>query len=142
MKTLAKGALAGLALLTAAAIPGVANAANAYTTGDVNLRTGPGVGYAIILVVPAHMPVDAFNCVGNWCQTAYAGYQGWVSASYLAGYQAPPAYVAPPPPPFMPGPMYYPQPDLQLEFNFGGGHPPMPPHLNGWSPWGMGGTWN
>ena len=71
------GALLGAALFAtaAAAAPGVA-------TGNVNMRSGPGTQYAKITTVPAGAPVEVLGCSG-WCEIAFAGRQGFVSANYV-----------------------------------------------------------
>ncbi len=81
--------LAGVALLAGA---GAANAA--VVRGDLNLRSGPGTGYAVIEVMPAGSSVDVLSCTGGWCRVAYAGETGYASRSYLGG--ATTAYVTPP----------------------------------------------
>jgi len=78
-----------------------AEAATGWTTRDLNLRTGPGTGYAKIMAMPAGARVDVVRCT-NWCELYYAGYHGWASARYisLGGYRpAPPPVVMPPMPP-------------------------------------------
>jgi uncharacterized protein YraI len=66
----------------------------AFTTGDVNLRTGPGTGYPIITTAPAGASVKIFSCAPSWCNVAFRGWRGWMSASYL-GRAAPRVYYAP-----------------------------------------------
>ena len=63
-----------------------AQAANGYTTGDVNMRTGPGVNYPRIAVIPRGAAVTIRGCVRNhrWCDVSWRGWRGWVSARYLA----------------------------------------------------------
>jgi uncharacterized protein YraI len=76
-----------------------AEAAIGWTTGDVNMRTGPGTGYARILTIPAGSQVQATNCT-SWCTVRFAGRRGFVSASYVAlgAYRAaPPVVVVPAP---------------------------------------------
>ena len=83
------------------ALPGVANAATAFATGDVNLRTGPGTQYSKIVVVPAGARLQVYGCT-SWCSANYLGYRGWVSAKYIAlgGYRAPVRLFRPSPPLF------------------------------------------
>lgn len=68
-----------------AVLPGLAAAANAYSTANVNMRSGPSTQYPPVLVIPAGVRVDIQGCMraANWCDVAYAGYRGWVSGSYL-----------------------------------------------------------
>jgi uncharacterized protein YraI len=77
---LAAGLLAG-----ALALPDMALAANGYTNGNVNMRTGPGVNYPRIATIPRGAGVTIRGCVRNhrWCDVAWRGWRGWVSARYL-----------------------------------------------------------
>ena len=83
--------VAALLALAAAALPEVASAAPGYATGSVNLRTGPGIQYAKIVVVPAGALLEVYSCT-SWCHVNYRGYVGWVSARYVSsgGYFRPP----------------------------------------------------
>ncbi|WP_338720331.1 SH3 domain-containing protein [Devosia sp. XK-2] len=73
--------LAAVTLLTtlaASAAPGVA-------TGNVNVRTGPGTGYAKVGVLSTGEYVDVKQCQGSWCFVDRASNtDGWVAKSYLA----------------------------------------------------------
>jgi hypothetical protein len=69
-------ALVLAAMGSAAAAPGVA-------TGGVNLRTGPGTGYARIATIPAGARVEVLRCAA-WCEVIHAGRRGWASARYIA----------------------------------------------------------
>jgi len=109
-----------------------AEALAAYTTGSVNLRTGPGTGYGIVTTIPGGVGVGVGSCMPSWCQVNYAGFSGWVATTYLANvgqptYAPPPAYGPPayayaPPPPVYPydAPYYYGAPSFWFYF---GGHP-------------------
>ncbi|MBV2186720.1 MAG: SH3 domain-containing protein [Rhizobium sp.] len=68
-----------------AVLPGLAAAATAYSTANVNMRSGPSTQYPPVLVIPAGERVDIQGCMqtANWCDVAYAGYRGWVSGSHL-----------------------------------------------------------
>lgn len=74
-----------LGAVFAAALPALAAAAPAYSTANVNMRSGPSTQYPPVLVIPAGSRVDIQGCLqsANWCDVAYAGYRGWVSGSYL-----------------------------------------------------------
>lgn len=92
--SLAAGVLLGSA--------GVAAAAPAMVTGDLNLRSGPSTGYGVIDTMPAGATVNVLGCRGSWCRVAWGGTVGYASRSYLdragsAYAAAPPVYVAPPP---------------------------------------------
>ncbi|MEH0076180.1 SH3 domain-containing protein [Pannonibacter sp. Pt2] len=92
---------------------GAANAWTAQATADINMRSGPGTGYAPLLVIPRGAVVEAGAC-SRWCQVFFAGYRGFVSARYLApagggGYYqpVPPPVVVVPPPYYRPAPPPY-----------------------------------
>lgn len=126
------------------AFGGAALADDAFTTGAVNMRMGPGTGYGKIGTLPKGTGVDILGCVPSWCQVSAGGPPGWVSDNYLAGFVGPPpvyrgpppppppvivtpppVYVEPPPPYYGPRPPYYgpgPRPPY-----YGPGYPPPPP---------------
>ena len=56
---------------------------DAFTSGNLNMRVGPGTGHARIVTIPADAGVTIYGCSGNWCDVGWAGYRGWVSARYL-----------------------------------------------------------
>lgn len=62
-------------LAVACATPSLATAAPGYTTGNVNLRTGPGTKYRKITVVPAGARIEVYRCT-SWCRINYRGYRG------------------------------------------------------------------
>lgn len=81
----------------------------AYTTNDLNLRTGAGTGYPAIAVMPRGSAMNVAYCEAsqNWCFGNWNGIQGWASARYLSTtppYQ--PQYPQPYPQPY---PAYPPQ---------------------------------
>ncbi len=77
---------AALLALTGIAAPAAAQAATGYTTGNVNLRAGPGTQYPRVLVVPAGAPVAVFGCLQGytWCDVEVDRERGWISARYLS----------------------------------------------------------
>lgn len=73
---------------------GTAALSQSFATGDVNFRTGPGVGFGRIATIPRGAPVALNGCVpAGWCNVTYGHADGWVSARYLG--QAPMAAVHP-----------------------------------------------
>lgn len=71
------GLLATTALASAANVPAVA-------TGNVNVRTGPGVGFNKVDVLYTGEHVSVRECNSGWCYVQHSGPDGWVSANYLA----------------------------------------------------------
>lgn len=71
--------IASLALF----LPGMAAADTAFTTGSVNLREGPGTGYARVATLTPGMRVEVLTCQLNWCRVGGQGITGWVSATCL-----------------------------------------------------------
>lgn len=76
-------------LLAAAAFLGVATGAalaqNAYTTANVNMRSGPSTQYPAVTTLPNGAAVDVHGCLDGWtwCDTSWRGFRGWVSGRYL-----------------------------------------------------------
>ncbi|UXM95717.1 SH3 domain-containing protein [Bartonella sp. HY329] len=63
---------------------GTALAADAITTGNVNLRNGPSTRYRVQATLPAGYPININQCRANWCSINAGGYSGWISARYIA----------------------------------------------------------
>lgn len=68
----------------------VASSGNATATDNVNLRSGPGLGYLSIAKIPAG---DAVTIVGenidDWLRVTWNGYEGWVYGAFLSGSAVP-----------------------------------------------------
>ena len=69
-------------LVSAAALPGLAQAATA--TSSVNVRSGPGTNYSVVDTLRAGEQVDIDRCTGGWCYVEKSGPDGWVSSRYLS----------------------------------------------------------
>ena len=86
-----------LAAVFALGLGSVAQAVPGYSTGAVNMRTGPSTKYHVIRVVPRGAHVQINGCLRgySWCDVSYAGHRGWVSSRYLqrTGYRNGPRYV-------------------------------------------------
>ena len=67
-----------LALATAA------HAAKTTALTAVNVRSGPGINFALLGNLVAGQSVDVIQCQNNWCLIDSVGPDGWVSAEYLA----------------------------------------------------------
>ncbi|WP_168990550.1 SH3 domain-containing protein [Aureimonas flava] len=72
--------------LGAVALPGVAHAATAIATTNVNLRAGPSTAYPPVNVVRGGEDVQVYGCLANrsWCDVDFYGQRGWMSSNYLA----------------------------------------------------------
>ena len=74
--------LAGAALLLLAGTA-AASAATAFAATSVNVRSGPGTGYAVVDTLRRGERVDVEFCRGVWCSVSKPGPDGWVNANYL-----------------------------------------------------------
>lgn len=64
--------------------------------GNVNMRTGPGVGYSTIGTIPRGAPLRILGCQHNgWCDVVYGYNRGWASGRYLQRIQPPMHYGYP-----------------------------------------------
>lgn len=55
-----------------------------YTTADLNMRTGPGITYQVILVIPRGGEVRVLDASSSWYKVSYGGKTGYASSSYLS----------------------------------------------------------
>ena len=89
-----KIAAAGLFMLA----PALAQAAEGYSTANVNMRAGPSTRYPAVAVIPVGSSVEIRGCLSdvNWCDVEFYGGRGWVSGQYVqALYQQRRIYVGP-----------------------------------------------
>lgn len=79
LRTLAFAATAMLASTT------WASAQEAFTTGDVNMRAGPGSRYPVVTTIPGGREVFIHGCLSNWdwCDVSWRRTRGWVFSDYL-----------------------------------------------------------
>jgi Uncharacterized protein with a bacterial SH3 domain homologue len=78
--------LAWLVVSTVAlAVPALAQAADGFVTGNVNLRAGPDAEYPLILTIPAGTPVNIQGCTNDWewCDVTTMGARGWVAGTFI-----------------------------------------------------------
>lgn len=72
------------------------------TTVNLNMRSGAGTGYSILLTIPKGTAVTLISTSGTWSKVTYSGKTGWVSSTYLATIQVAkpqePAPTVPTPP--------------------------------------------
>lgn len=62
-----------------------ASAQEAFTTGDVNMRAGPGSRYPVVTTIPENREVFIHGCLSNWdwCDVSWRRNRGWVFSDYL-----------------------------------------------------------
>ncbi len=106
-----------------------AAAQNAYTTADLNLRTGPSTANPVITAIPARSPVYVYGCLQgrSWCEVQWRNIRGYASQYYLSfsgpSYVPAPSYTPyyrPLYEPYYP-PVYVRPPSIILDFNFNSG---------------------
>lgn len=79
-------AIASLAAVSASLlVPALARAADAYVTGNVNLRAGPDPDYPLIGQIPAGTEVDVQGCTAGWewCDVIVYGDRGWIAGNFI-----------------------------------------------------------
>jgi hypothetical protein len=54
----------------------------ARIVSDVNMRTGPSNGEAVVATIPRGSPVEVIAC-RQWCEVIFTGQRGWVYKSFL-----------------------------------------------------------
>jgi uncharacterized protein YraI len=114
---------AGLAAVVVLASAGIASAAPAAATTNVNVRSGPGAGYSAVDVLRRGEGVEVTGCRGGWCYVQKSGPDGWVSANYLRAHSR----------------GYGVKPGFTFEFNFGTPpvfQQPQRPQRPGYGDWG------
>ena len=88
MKRLTRFALASLSLASfSIALPALAQSADGYVTGNVNLRAGPDPSYPLVDQLPAGTAVDVQGCTDGWqwCDVINAndGSRGWIAGNFI-----------------------------------------------------------
>jgi uncharacterized protein YraI len=70
--------------------------ATAVSTGNLNIRGGPGTNYQVLGVIALGSPVSVQGCVTgtNWCFVNFGGMQGWSNNRWLATQTGMPAAYA------------------------------------------------
>jgi uncharacterized protein YraI len=62
---------------------GFAAAAPAVVQNDLNLRSGPGIDFAVIAAMPAGTMVNVIGCEAGWCRVALGDTVGFASRGFL-----------------------------------------------------------
>lgn len=86
-KSFAKTLILILLISSMLVIPAFADYAT-ITGGNVNFRTGPGLGYGIISCLPYGTEVTVTGYEGNWASVIYNGDFGYVSKQYISDLSA------------------------------------------------------
>ena len=110
-KSLATATAASIVLATATA----SLASTGWSTGDVNMRQGPGTGYYTVGAIPRCASFTVYAENRGWYQVSWRGVVGWVSGRYVAYDDNHCHYQAP----VLRAPSY--QPHYQAP-SYGGGH--------------------
>lgn len=79
-------AIASLAAASASLlVPMLAHAADAYVTGNVNLRAGPDPEYPLIDQIPAGTEISVQGCTDGWewCDVIVDGDRGWIAGNFI-----------------------------------------------------------
>lgn len=53
------------------------------TTANLNMRSGPGTGYSVLMTIPNGSSVNVSSVSGGWAKVTYGGKTGYVSTAYL-----------------------------------------------------------
>lgn len=116
-KSIFKNGVAKTVFLIILLVPTALWAAPAIVTGNVNMRTGPGVKYRVVTTLNAGLHVDAGPCQrSGWCQVRLGRLTGWASSRYVH-------FVHP-----SGAPQYPPELDIYID----GPRRPSPPFWWGW----------
>lgn len=87
------------AILAFAALAGAeptAQAATAFATSNVNVRSGPSTSYSIVGSLDAGTRVELNGCRDGWCSVEQGNLRGWANKDYLDQARATVIVVAPP----------------------------------------------
>jgi hypothetical protein len=103
MSVLARLAAAAV-LLVSTSLAALAWPATVLT--DLNMRSGPGTGYGVILILPRGVVIDVLGCQANWCEVTYANTVGYVSQTFIGPAEARPVVPPSPSPGLSPRPPY------------------------------------
>lgn len=93
-----KRLVCAMTLLAAIMSPVVAQAAEGYSTANVNMRSGPSTAYPAVTLIPAGAPLNINGCLAEtpWCDVSFIGGKGWVAGRYVqAVYRQRRVYLGP-----------------------------------------------
>jgi uncharacterized protein YraI len=72
-----------LAALFVAGSAGAAAAVPATVETDLNIRSGPSTGYAVLDTMPGGAVIDVVACYQGWCEVLWDGLDGFANRAYL-----------------------------------------------------------
>ncbi len=64
---------------------GIAAAATMVADTPLHIRSGPGIQYPVVGVIPDGGSASSSGCTSGWCHVNYDGLRGWSSGAYLTG---------------------------------------------------------
>src|ERR687894_1623643 len=80
----ARSTLVTLVLLASLVVAPAASAAPSTVLEELNLRSGPGLGYRVVAVMPAGVSVEVTgDPTEGWYPLLYDGLSGWGFGAYL-----------------------------------------------------------
>jgi uncharacterized protein YraI len=76
---------ASLGLLVALGAGPALAATDGYMISNLNLRSGPGTDYPVVVTMPAGDLVTIYGCISDWswCDIDWRRYRGWAAGDYL-----------------------------------------------------------
>ena len=80
-----KSSIIGAGIVAAALVvaPEAASAGGWWHNREaVEVRIGPGIAYARLVLVPKHQRLHVYHCAG-WCDVSWGNYHGYVHTKYI-----------------------------------------------------------
>lgn len=74
---------AALAMSSMCSVTSFANSSIIQATNAVNMRSGPGMSYKVLDVIPDNAKVEYISTKGNWIKVKYDGKIGYSYKSYF-----------------------------------------------------------
>src|SRR4051794_33135381 len=86
---------AGMVAAALAVAPEAASAGGWWHNENVvEVRVGPGITYAKLVLVPKHQRLQVYHCSG-WCDVSWGTYHGYVQTKYVINGLTDPANITP-----------------------------------------------
>jgi hypothetical protein len=74
--------IGGAAIIACLALPEAASAGWWRNDDAVEIRVGPGIAYARLVLVPRHQRLKIYGC-SAWCDVDWGAYHGYVQTDYI-----------------------------------------------------------